>query len=88
MLAGHPVASSIRLAARPVGAASRQRRPLARASVSTARRVWVLPGPRATGQDRDRGGQRHAHPGLLLGGQLESMPVGQPAEGHRPIDTA
>ena len=45
MLAGRPVASSIRFAARPVGAASRQRRPFARASVSTARRVWVLPVP-------------------------------------------
>src|SRR5438105_10240211 len=35
----------MRLAARPVGAASRQRRRLAWASASTARRVWVLPVP-------------------------------------------
>ena len=45
MAAGRPVASSIRFAARPVGAARRQRSPLARARARTALRVCVFPVP-------------------------------------------
>ena len=72
VLASSPVASLIRLAARPVGAASAMSRVLARRISRMALTSVVLPTPGAAGDHQQLGAQRQPHRLPLALGQAEA----------------
>ena len=86
VLASTPVASVMRFAARPVGAQSSSRTPLAARILRIELTIVVLPTPGPAGDHQRLGGQRLTDRRLLTVGKLQSAALFNPRYGLRFVD--